>query len=143
FLIDIKIFIYWALFVVFLIVETLVLAYLGHDMSSIFSGYLSYYAMIFVLGPFLFAEFSITDRTALNSILAIFVPIGILGILQFIMYDTIVPKVFVDGRFSVAQNRFFGDHGRSMSIFVSIAYFGHFIALIVGFVTATLVKIRG
>lgn len=129
---------WWTLFVIYLVVEFFV-----HMMSEERSlGYLVqgtyqyYYFLILIVFCHHLAG-SIDDRWMTPLLILSFIPLGALGLAQYILYDPILPVESADGYFQViAWKHWFYSGIRSFSLFRSATEFGHYSALIGGLLMA-------
>jgi len=122
----------WVAFLIYLIVETLLLVVrFGYPADYvIFNHTASYFAILLL--PVMFYLRGILDESRIVRVLIVFfIPLGLFGIAQNFSSSRILPTDSPNGYLQVMSWDFLGSV-RAFSFFQSPSYFGHFIALVAG-----------
>jgi hypothetical protein len=137
------IFILWLSFILYLMVETLVLVLrFGYPADYVLFSFNAYYFAI-LLVPFFFYRRHALDESILTSTLVVlFVPLALLGIAQTTSGSLILPTESPNQYLQVMSWGFAGAI-RAFSLFSSPSTFGHFIALVGALALAYLLEKRG
>ena len=137
------VFILWLSFVLYLMVETLVLVLrFGYPADYVLFSFNAYYFAI-LLVPFFFYRRQSLDESILTSTLVVFfVPLALLGIAQTASGSLILPTESPNQYLQV-MSWGFAESVRAFSLFTSPSTFGHFIALVGALAMAFLLERRG
>jgi hypothetical protein len=123
-------FILWISFIGYLIFETLLLILrFGYPADYVIFSFNAYYFAILLI-PFLFyRRSSLDERLIRNALFVVFVPLAILGIVQTVTGNVLLPTESPNQYLQVMSWGFAGSI-RAFSLFSSPSTFGHFIALV-------------
>ncbi len=130
--------IWWFVFSLYLVLEVFLHIMIEElSIAYLVQGIYQYYFLLLLAVFCHHLSGSIDDRWMTPIIVVTFVPMGLLGIAQYVLYDPIVPVASVDGYFQVVAWKHWVYSGiRAFSIFRSATEFGHYAALVGGVLIA-------
>ncbi len=130
--------IWWYVFGVYLLLEVLLHVMIEElTPGYILQGIYQYYFLLIMAVFCHHLSGCVSDRWMTPLLVFSFIPMGLLGVAQYVLYDPILPVASVDGYFQVIAWRHWQYTGiRSFSLFRSATEFGHYAALIGGLLMA-------
>ncbi|QYR21033.1 hypothetical protein KZ483_25435 [Paenibacillus sp. sptzw28] len=118
----------WFLFTSYLVIEIGLLATPTNSHLSIITSILSVYFFVFTIPLVLYLHGNLKEKQIIRILLSIFVLLAILGTIQFLLKEPLLPVSSNDLSFTVYSWNFH-ENVRAFSLFESGYSFGHYIAI--------------
>lgn len=133
----------WWFFTAYLLIHSLVISGITElSLSSLFFSYNAYYFYFLLIPFYLMVEKSVKDKVLIRTLFLLFIPLSLLGILQYEWSQPIVPSESADGKFIVFSSVFFGSV-RAFSLFTSGLEFGNFLGMMAPLAIILFLKTKG
>ena len=132
----------WIAFTGYLALVAILFLYrFDYSLADVLTSYSGYYFFTLITPLFFYVAGTVPERRIVRTILAVLVPLAVLGIAQQLLADPLVPTRSRDELFQVNQWRWYGLI-RGFSLTSSGAQFGHYLSLSAALATVLVLRPR-